>query len=103
MTGYDFHPEAALDLDEIWDFIAEDSLDAADQVIADILASLDALVALPNQGHKRPDLTSRPLRFILAHDYLIAYSPDEKPLWIVAVLHGRRNPRVMAAILRGRA
>ena len=27
MTGYDFHPEAALDLDEIWEFIAEASLD----------------------------------------------------------------------------
>jgi plasmid stabilization system protein ParE len=29
MTGYDFHPEAALDLDEIWEFIAGDNLDAA--------------------------------------------------------------------------
>jgi hypothetical protein len=35
-------------------------------------------------------------------DYLIAYAPDESPLWVVAVLHGRRNPRVMAAILLGR-
>jgi len=106
MTGYDFHPEAALDLDEIWEFIAEANLDAnlnaADIVIADILAALDKLVPFPNQGHKRPDLTSRPLRFTLVHEYLIAYAPDEKPLWVVAVLHGRRNPRVMAAILRGR-
>jgi hypothetical protein len=35
-------------------------------------------------------------------DYLIAYAPDEKPQWVVAVIHGSRNPRVMAAILRGR-
>jgi plasmid stabilization system protein ParE len=106
MIGYDFHPEAALDLDEIWEFIAEASLganlDAADRVIADILAALDKLVPFPNQGHKRPDLTSRPLRFTLVREYLIAYAPDEKPLWVVAVMHGRRNPRVMAAILRGR-
>jgi toxin ParE1/3/4 len=102
MTGYDFHPEAAVDLDEIWEFIAEASLDAADRVIVDILAALDKLLPFPNQGHKRPDLTSRPLRFTLVHEYLIAYAPDEKPLWIVAVMHGRRNPRVMAAILRGR-
>jgi plasmid stabilization system protein ParE len=33
MTGYDFHPEAALDLDEIWELIAEASLDAADAVV----------------------------------------------------------------------
>jgi plasmid stabilization system protein ParE len=102
VTGYDFHPEAALDLDEIWEYIADDNLDAADRVIADILASIDVLLAFPYQGHTRPDLTSRPLRFTVAHQYLIAYAPEEKPLWIVAVMHGRRSPRVLAAILRGR-
>ena len=103
MTGYDFHPEAELDLDRIWDFVAEDSLDAADRVVADLVGRIDALVPFPHQRHRRPDLTSRPLRFIVVYEYLIAYAPDEKPLWVVAVMHGRRNPRVMAAILRARA
>ncbi len=102
MTGYAFHPEARLDLDEIWEFICADNLDAADRMIAEILADIAALVRFPGQGHKRPDLTLRPLRFILVHEYLIAYAPDEKPLWVVAVMHGRRSPRVMAAILQGR-
>ena len=102
MTGYDFHPEARFDLDEIWEFIAEDHLDAADKVIADILVGIDALVPFPHQGHTRTDLTSRPLRFTVVHEYLIAYAPDEKPLWVIAVIHGRRSPRAMAAILRGR-
>jgi plasmid stabilization system protein ParE len=102
VTGYDFHPEAELDLDRIWDFVAEDSLDAADRVVADLLGRIDALVPFPHQGHRRPDLTSRPLRFAIVHEYLIAYAPDEKPLWVIAVMHGRRSPRVMAAILRGR-
>ncbi len=84
MTGYDFHPEASFDLDEIWEFIAEDSLDAADKVISDILAALDALVQFPHQGHRRFDLTSRPLRFKRVYDFLIAYAPDERPLWVVA-------------------
>jgi toxin ParE1/3/4 len=102
MTGYDFHPEAVVDLDEIWDFITADNPDAADRLIADILAALDKLVPFPKQGHKRPDLTTRPLRFTLVREYLIAYAPDETPLWVVAVMHGRRSPRVMAAILRAR-
>ncbi len=102
MSGYDFHPEARFDLDEIWEFIRADSLDAADRIVSEILAALDALVSFPHQGHRRPDLTSRPLRFLLVRKYLIAYAPDEKPLWVVAVMHGRRSPRVMAAILRGR-
>jgi hypothetical protein len=42
------------------------------------------------------------LRFILVREYLIAYASEETPLWVVAVMHGRRSPRVMAAILRSR-
>jgi plasmid stabilization system protein ParE len=101
-AGYDFHPEAEIDLDGIWEFIAEDSQLAADRVIGAIEATIEALVPFPHQGHRRPDLTSRPLRFTTAGNYLIAYAPDKKPLWVIAVMHGRRNPRVMAAMLRGR-
>ena len=50
MTGYDFHPEARLDLDEIWEFIRADNLDAADRVIAEILSAIAALAPLPGQG-----------------------------------------------------
>jgi plasmid stabilization system protein ParE len=31
MIGYEFHPEAEIDLDTIWEFIAEDNIPAADQ------------------------------------------------------------------------
>jgi plasmid stabilization system protein ParE len=102
MSGYALHPEARIDLDEIWEFIREDNLDAADRVISEILTAIKALVPFPYRGHRRPDLTTRPLRFVLVRQYLIAYAPDESPLWVVAVMHGRRSPRVMAAILRGR-
>jgi hypothetical protein len=37
MITYDFHPEVGRDLDEIWDFVAEDSSVAADRVILEIL------------------------------------------------------------------
>ncbi len=33
MSGYDFHPEAEIDLDAIWEFIAEDNQVAADRMI----------------------------------------------------------------------
>lgn len=89
-------------MDDIWEFIAQDNLEAADHVIEDIYTAFRSFVIMPHQGHRRPDLTSRPLRFWLVHSYLIAYAPQERPLLVIAVLHGRRNPRVMAAILRGR-
>ncbi|SPE33878.1 Plasmid stabilization system [Acidobacteriia bacterium SbA2] len=102
MVTYDFHPEVRADLDEIWQFIAADNPDAADRMIAGIVEAIDNLVPFPGAGHRRQDLTSRPLRFILVRQYLIAYAPEEKPLWVVAVIHARRSPRIMAAILRGR-
>ena len=81
MSGYAFHPDAFADLDEIWEYIAQDNIDAADRVLADIHAVLRTLAASPHIGHRRPDLTARPLRFHVARDqYLIAYAPDEKPL-----------------------
>ena len=102
MSGYAFHPDARGDLDEIWDYIAADNLEAANRVITEILDAIRAVVPFPHSGHRRPDLTARPLRFLIVREFLIAYAPDEKPLWVIAVMHGHRNPRVMAAILRGR-
>ena len=96
--GFELHPGAGVDITDIWEFTAKDNPLAARRVREDIRK----LVPFPNQGHQRTDLTSRPLRFQTVRDYLIAYAPDEKPLVVLAVLHGRRSPRVMAAILRGR-
>ena len=102
MIRYAFHPEARADLEEIWEFIRSDNLDAADRVIGEILSAITRAVSFPGHGHKRRDLTQRPLRFLSVREYLIAYAPDEVPLWVVAVLHGRRSPRLMASILRDR-
>jgi len=76
VSGYRFHPEAEADLDAIWEFIAEDSLQAADRMID----AIEALVPFPHQGHRRADLTARPLRFTTAGNFLIAYAPDKRPL-----------------------
>jgi len=102
VSDFLFHPEAEGDLDEIWEYIAAHNIEAADRVADEIEDRVRALAAFPREGFRRPDLTSRPLRFVLVRDYLIAYAPDAKPLWVVAVMHGSRSPRVMAAILRGR-
>ena len=101
MSKFVLHPEAYADLDEIWEYIAAGNLDAADRVLEEIYQAVTSLVRF-HQGHSRPDLTSRPLRFHVVRDYVIAYAPDDRPLAVIAVLHGRRNPRVLAAILNRR-
>jgi|ERR1700676_2491817 len=102
MSGFVFHPDALTDLTEIWEYIAADNPDAADRVLEEIREAIRALLPFPQSGHRRPDLTSRPIRFHPARDFLVAYTPDEIRLVVLAVLHGRRSPRVMAAILRER-
>lgn len=100
--GFLLHPEAAQDILDIWEFIAADDPSAATRFREDVLETIGRLVEFPHVDHRRPDLTSAPLRFQAVRDYLIAYTPDEKPLVVIAVIHGRRNPRVLAATLRGR-
>jgi plasmid stabilization system protein ParE len=91
MSPFRLHPDVVSDLEEIWDYIAEDNPDAADRAVADIFESLQTLVRFPHQGFQRPDLTPRPLRFKLVSDFLIAYAPDEAPLLVLAILHGSRK------------
>jgi toxin ParE1/3/4 len=100
--GFDLHPGAAEDFFDIWEFIAQDNPRAARRVREEILDAITSLVSFPNQGHRRPDLTNRPLRFSTVRDYLIAYAPDEIPLLIIAILHGRRRPDAMRLILEQR-
>lgn len=102
MSGFVLHPEALTDLEDIWEFIAADNLEAADRVLDEIRVAMQSLASFPRMGHVRADLASRPLRFHPVRDYLIAYAPDEKPLVVLAVLHGRRNPRVIAGLLQAR-
>ena len=63
-------------------------------MLEEIYQTIQSLVPFPYVGHERPDLASRPLRFQIVRDYVIAYAANEKPLAVIAILHGRRNRRV---------
>jgi plasmid stabilization system protein ParE len=91
-----------VDLEGVRDYIAMGSPEVADRIMSEIFDAIRGLGFFPIRVTGRPDLTSRPLRFVLGREYLIAYAPEEKPLWVIAVIHRRSNPRVMAAILRKR-
>ena len=86
-----FSPEAVKDLDEIWAYIAEDSVDAAERMIRRIEENIDQLAQMPGMGHKREDLTSYPLLFWPVGSYLIIYWQDSRPLRIVAIVRGSRD------------
>ena len=102
MSGFVLHPDAFNDLLEIWDFIAADNSPAADATIEKLFGSFRSLAEFPKLGRVRPDLSSRPLRFLVIGEFIIAYAPIENRVAIIAVLHGRRSPRIIAALLRER-
>jgi plasmid stabilization system protein ParE len=102
MSEFVFHPDALKDLDEIWEYIAGDTLMPQTASETKFTTRSSPWFRFPMSAHQRPDLTSQPLRFQTVRDYVMAYAAEEKPLAIVALLHGRRNPRVIAAILRNR-
>jgi len=100
--GFALHSEAIRDVDDIHQYINRFNFNSANRMLEEVLRAFESLSLFPHQGHRRPDLTSRPLRFKVVRSYLIAYAPDKKPIWIVALLDGRTNPRVIASLLRER-
>ena len=90
MKPVELTPEAIGDLQEIWEFISEDSFDAADRILEDFYAAFSQLAEMPGMGHRREDLTKQNVLFWPVHSYLVIYR-DSTPLLIVAVLHGKRN------------
>ena len=93
MTGYVLGKDTDLDLDEIWEYIAADDVDAADRWTGKLFDAFEALGKAPGMGHKRQDLTDYPVLFWPVGTYLIIYrlvSPSA-PVEIVAVTQGSRD------------
>jgi plasmid stabilization system protein ParE len=91
MKGFILTPRAKQDLNEIWDYIADDDIEAADRVLDALEAAIGKLARSPGIGHWREDLTDKRHRFFLVYSYLIIYRHETKPLQIIRVLHAARN------------
>ena len=91
MKKYVLSVDADLDLDDIWEYIAADDIDAADRWIAKLFDAFETLGGRPTSGHKRQDLTELPVLFWPVGTYLILYRPDREPIEIVAVTQGSRD------------
>jgi len=96
MCAYVLSPDALQDLQDIWDFVAFDNVNAADQLEDEFFNAFEKLVRQPRMGHARPDLTERDALFWPVGSYLIVYRERPEALQILAVLHGSRDvPEVM--------
>lgn len=91
MKRFKLSPEAARDIREIWAYIAEDSIKAARRVRLLIFDACQRIAGNPGIGHRREDLTDKPVLFWPVGSYLIIYNPARKPVEIVRVVRGARN------------
>jgi toxin ParE1/3/4 len=93
MNSYILGEDAMLDLEAIWEFIAQDKPSAADSWIARLFAAFDRLAIAPGLGHKRQDLTSDAMLFWPVGEYLILYRlrDMDQTVEIMAVTQGSRN------------
>lgn len=94
MTRYRFTPHALSDLFDIWSYIAQDNLEAADRVEGAVYEACEMLARSPLAGTVRKDLTTLPVRFWLVPqfpNYFIVYDPGAKPLEVIRILHRARN------------
>ncbi len=85
---------ARRDLDEIWLFIARDSLEIADQFVDALTEKFTKLAASPRIGRVRDDLSPGLFCFPIK-SYLIFYQFTESRLDIVRVLHAARDTKVV--------
>lgn len=91
MKQYVLGVGAEQDLNEIWEYIARHSIDAADRWISRLFTTFTALARNPGMGHKRPDLTDHSVLFWPVGAYVILYRLRNKRVEIVAVTQGARD------------
>jgi toxin ParE1/3/4 len=83
-------PRAKADLLDIWFFIADDNVEAADRLLDRIDGVCKQLTDSPALGPARPDL--RPdFRYFSVGRYLILYRIAPGGVEIVRVVHGARD------------
>jgi toxin ParE1/3/4 len=83
-------PLAEEDLEEIWSFVAERDVEAADRLIDEITSRFDHLLAYPEAGRARHELLVN-LRSLPVKRYVIFYQPTDDGVEIFRVLHGSRD------------
>ena len=83
-------PSAEEDLEEIWSFVAERDVEAADRLIDEITGRFDHLLAYPEAGRARHELLVN-LRSLPVKRYVIFYQPMDDGVEIFRVLHGSRD------------
>jgi len=81
--------DAERDRQEVWDFIAESDIAAADRLIHRFEEAIDRLTEFPRMG--RPGSFAGTREFVAHPNYKIVYRFGEHTLYILAIYHTSRQ------------
>src|SRR5258705_1378691 len=99
MKRYVLTPSATRDVNHIWDYIANDSIEAAERVLDSLESAMVKLAQTPGIGHWREEVADKRHRFFLVYSYVIVYRHEAKTPQIVRVLHAARDVRNILGML----
>lgn len=96
MTWAKFSPKAERDLENIFQFISSDNLDAAQRVRNAVLDVADLLAQFPELGRKIHNASPRHAKirwFVVPRyrNYLIFYQPFQETIMVIRVLHAAQD------------
>jgi len=78
-------------LKAIVDFIASDSKYYAKKVVQDIIDRTNIIEKYPMIGRKVPEIDDESVREIFAYSYRILYEIKSEKIYIIGIIHGRRD------------
>jgi len=81
---------AEFDLEDIWSYIAEDNIRAADSLYRRIHAKFHLLSETPDIGRLRPEI-GEDIRSFPVGNYVVFYKTVREGVYISRVLHGKRD------------
>lgn len=96
MTKVRWTPQAADDLEAIYDFIARDSPHYAQLTVEEIIAAIDRLEQFPLMGRSVPESSQEYLRELIKPPYRIVYRVGE----VVKILTIFRASRLFPSDLK---
>lgn len=90
-----YTPAAVDDIDEIFSYISQDNVSAAESLLEKLDRQIASLADFPHSGSVLSDeeytLVQRGYRFIIVHPYLVFYRIIDTTVIIHRILHGRRD------------
>ncbi|HEY7302117.1 MAG TPA: type II toxin-antitoxin system RelE/ParE family toxin [Xanthobacteraceae bacterium] len=82
--------KARADLGDIWLYIAERDVSAADRVLDEIERIISLIATQPRMGRKRPEIGVN-IHSFRAMSWIVFYRIEEGFIDVVRVLHGARD------------